>query len=81
MPIPPDELVTCQGSGPVITLVGLTRQLWASQVADVTFVFQDAGDVTLPVPVAVPLSPISTPPSVDVESPTQGPPLATTTSS
>jgi copper(I)-binding protein len=40
------------GSGPSVTLVGLSGDLGVGQYVDVTFTFQQAGSVTVPVPVA-----------------------------
>ena len=39
------------GQGPTVTLVGLADQVGVGQYVDVTFTFQNAGDVTVPVPV------------------------------
>jgi copper(I)-binding protein len=39
------------GTGPAITLVGLTKELSVGQFVDVTFTFQRAGKVTVAVPV------------------------------
>jgi copper(I)-binding protein len=41
------------GTGPSLTLVGLTQDLTVGQYIDVTFTFQQAGEVSVPVPVAV----------------------------
>jgi copper(I)-binding protein len=41
------------GDGPSITLVGLAEQLGVGQYLDVTFTFQQAGEVSMQVPVAV----------------------------
>jgi copper(I)-binding protein len=40
------------GSGPSITLVGLSDELGVGQYVDVTFTFEQAGQVTVAVPVA-----------------------------
>jgi copper(I)-binding protein len=40
------------GTGPAVTLVGLSDDLGVGQYVDVTFTFQQAGEVTVPVPVA-----------------------------
>ena len=40
------------GTGPSVTLVGLSGELGVGQYVDVTFTFQQAGPVTVPVPVA-----------------------------
>jgi copper(I)-binding protein len=66
IPLPAGTLVSFRDSGPVITLVGLTRDLLPSQLVPITFVFENAGEVTVEVPVAIPLSPISPPPTTDV---------------
>ena len=41
------------GTGPSVTLVGLTEDISVGQTVDVTFTFEQAGQVTVPVPVAV----------------------------
>jgi copper(I)-binding protein len=41
------------GSGPSVTLVGLSEELTVGEYVDVTFTFQQAGEVTVPVPVGV----------------------------
>lgn len=41
-------------SGSAILLRGLTRELRSTEVVSITFVFRDAGSVTVPVPVAIP---------------------------
>ena len=41
------------GSGPSVTLVGLSEELTVGESVDVTFTFQQAGEVTVPVPVGV----------------------------
>jgi copper(I)-binding protein len=40
------------GTGPSVTLVGLSGELGVGQYVDVTFTFARAGEVTVPVPVA-----------------------------
>jgi copper(I)-binding protein len=40
------------GTGPSVTLVGLSEELGVGQYVDVTFTFEQAGEVTVPVPVA-----------------------------
>jgi len=40
------------GTGPSITLVGLSDDLGVGDYVDVTFTFEQAGEVTVPVPVA-----------------------------
>jgi copper(I)-binding protein len=39
------------GTGPSVTLVGLSRDLGVGQYVEVTFTFEQAGTVTVPVPV------------------------------
>jgi hypothetical protein len=46
-------LYLSNGTGPAVTLVGLTDQLTVGQYLDVTFTFKQAGAVTIKVPVAV----------------------------
>jgi copper(I)-binding protein len=41
------------GTGPSVTLVGLTEDLTVGQYMDVTFTFEQAGEVSVPVPVGV----------------------------
>ena len=41
------------GTGPSVTLVGLTKDLTVGQYIDVTFTFQHSGQVSVPVPVGV----------------------------
>lgn len=53
--------------GVTVTLADLTRALLPSEVVPITFVFQHAGEITLQVPVAVPLSPLPPAPTVDVD--------------
>jgi copper(I)-binding protein len=64
--VPADNLVACRDDGPVVTLVGLTRELRAAEMVPITFVFATAGEVTINVPVAVPTTEVSPPPTVDV---------------
>jgi copper(I)-binding protein len=66
IPVPAGNLVACRDAGPVLTLVGLTQALLPSQVVPITFVFRDAGQVTLDVPVAVPLTQVSLAPTVSL---------------
>ena len=40
------------GTGPSVTLVGLSRDLGVGQYVDITFTFKQAGEVTVPVTVA-----------------------------
>jgi copper(I)-binding protein len=41
------------GTGPAVTLVGLAEDLGVGQYIDITFTFESAGEVTVPVPVGV----------------------------
>ena len=41
------------GTGPAVTLVGLSDELSVGQYVDITFTFQQAGEVTVPVTVGV----------------------------
>jgi copper(I)-binding protein len=45
-------LVFGNGTGPSVTLVGLTKDVGVGQYVDVTFTFQQGGVITVPVPVA-----------------------------
>ncbi len=47
--------VSFQGDGAVLELTDLAEELRTSVAVDVTFVFENAGEVTVQVPVAVPL--------------------------
>jgi copper(I)-binding protein len=40
------------GTGPAVTLVGLADEVGVGQFVDVTFTFEQAGEVTVPVPVS-----------------------------
>jgi copper(I)-binding protein len=52
--VPPDGAVQFgTGTGPSVTLVGITEELTVGEYLDVTFTFQQAGAVTLAVPVGV----------------------------
>ena len=52
LPVPADgTLFLGNGQGPAITLVGLAEEVAVGQYVDVTFTFQNSGDVTVPVPV------------------------------
>jgi copper(I)-binding protein len=46
-------LILGTGQGPSVTLVGLTEELTVGQYLDVTFTFEEAGAVTVAVPVGV----------------------------
>ncbi|MGY1842443.1 copper chaperone PCu(A)C [Modestobacter sp. SYSU DS0875] len=53
--VPPQGiLLLTSGDGPTITLTGLDEELGVGQYIDVTFVFEEAGEVTVPVPVGTP---------------------------
>ncbi|WP_299955974.1 copper chaperone PCu(A)C [uncultured Modestobacter sp.] len=41
------------GSGPAVTLVGLAEEIGVGQYVDVTFTFEEAGEVTVAVPVGI----------------------------
>jgi len=41
------------GQGPSVTLVGLAEEVGVGQFVDVTFTFEEAGEVTVPVPVGI----------------------------
>ena len=41
------------GDGPAVTLVGLADDLTPGEYVDVTFTFEEAGEVTVPVPVGI----------------------------
>jgi len=54
--VPADDtlvLGSADGSGLVVTLVGLNDALTAGQYVDITFTFQEAGEITVQVPVGV----------------------------
>jgi copper(I)-binding protein len=68
IPIPAAGLVSLRDDGPEILLTGLTRALRPAQVVPVTFVFAEAGEVTVQVAVAVPLGEIAPAPTVPVDS-------------
>jgi copper(I)-binding protein len=68
IPIPANGLVALRDDGPEIMLIGLTRTLRPAQVVPVTFVFAQAGEVTVNVAVAVPTEEVSPAPTVPVES-------------
>lgn len=52
--IPAGQNVFVGESGPIVTLVGLSRELTPAQSLEVTFTFRDAGEVTVPVLVGTP---------------------------
>jgi hypothetical protein len=47
-------LYLSNGDGPAVTLVGLADEVTVGQYVDVTFTFEEAGEVTVPVPVGTP---------------------------
>ncbi|MGY1840060.1 MULTISPECIES: copper chaperone PCu(A)C [unclassified Modestobacter] len=49
-----EALLLSNGDGPGITLVGLNESLGVSQYTPVTFTFEQAGEVTVDVPVGIP---------------------------
>ena len=52
--VPADgTLFLSDGQGPAITLLGLSEELRVGDYVDVTFSFENSGDVTVPVPVGV----------------------------
>ncbi|MCZ2817606.1 copper chaperone PCu(A)C [Modestobacter sp. VKM Ac-2984] len=53
--IPPNGvLYLSSGNGPTVALVDLAETIGAGESIDVTFTFEEAGEVTIPVPVGVP---------------------------
>ena len=53
--VPPNGIVyLSSGEGPTVALVGLTEDIGPGEAIDVTFTFEEAGEITLPVPVGVP---------------------------
>ena len=67
IPIPAAGVVELRGDGPEILLTGLTQLLRPAQVVPVTFVFAEAGEVTVQVAVAVPLEEIAPAPTVPAD--------------
>lgn len=65
--IPAAGLIALRDDGPEILLSGLTRVLRPAQVVPVTFVFEQAGEVTVEVAVATPTEEVSLAPTVPVE--------------
>ena len=65
--IPGATLVAFKGEGPEVLLTGLTRRLRPGQVVPITFVFQEAGEVTVNVAVAIPEEEIAPAPTVPAE--------------
>ncbi|MCZ2825323.1 MULTISPECIES: copper chaperone PCu(A)C [unclassified Modestobacter] len=53
--IPPNGILyLSSGDGPTVALVELAETIGAGEAIDVTFTFEEAGEVTIPVPVGVP---------------------------
>jgi copper(I)-binding protein len=48
-----DTLYLGNGTGPSVTLVGLSDEFGVGQYVDVTFTFEEAGEITVPVPVGI----------------------------
>jgi copper(I)-binding protein len=69
--IPSNSSVFLGQNAPTITLVNLRQELTPAQTLDVTFTFRKAGDVTVPVPVAVPSSNVPQTSSFNFEVPTE----------
>src|SRR5215204_7307462 len=67
IPIPGAAFVSFRDDGPEILLTGLRRVLRPAQVVPITFVFAEAGEVTVNVAVAVPTEEISPAPTVPAE--------------
>jgi copper(I)-binding protein len=67
IPIPAVGVLNLRDDGPEILLTGLTRVLWPAQVVPVTFVFAEAGEVTVQVAVAVPTEEIAPAPTVPAD--------------
>jgi copper(I)-binding protein len=67
IPIPASGLIELRGDGPEILLTGLAQLLRPAQVVPVTFVFAEAGEVTVQVAVAVPLEEIAPAPTVPAD--------------
>jgi copper(I)-binding protein len=67
--VPAGNIVECREDGPVVTLVGLVRDLLPAQIVQITFVFEHAGELTINVPVAVPPTEISPAPTLDLGEP------------
>jgi copper(I)-binding protein len=67
IPIPPVAAVSLRDDGPEILLTGLTRVLRPAQVVPVTFVFAEAGEVTVQVAVATPIEEIAPAPTVPTD--------------
>jgi len=54
IPIPADSAVFLGENAPTVTLVDLAQELTPAQTIELTFTFEQAGEITVPVPVAVP---------------------------
>ena len=54
VPVPADSTVYLGQNAPTVTLVALGEGLTPAQTVELTFTFEQAGDVTVQVPVAVP---------------------------
>lgn len=67
VPVPPNGLVQFREDGPTIQLVGLTRQLRPAQQLEVTFVFENAGQITVQLPVGDPRGELPLAPTVTSE--------------
>ena len=53
--VPPNGILyLSSGEGPTVALVGLTEDIGPGESIDVTFTFEEAGEITIPVPVGVP---------------------------
>jgi copper(I)-binding protein len=59
VPVPPHSLVVFDGGGATVQLVGLTQELLSGQTVPITFSFARGGMLTLDVPVATSLKPLS----------------------
>lgn len=64
--IPGNGYVSFRDDGPTVKLTGLTRQLRPAEVIQVTFTFQNAGEITLRITVAAPDGEIAPAPTVPV---------------
>jgi copper(I)-binding protein len=67
IPIPAVRPVPFGEDGAQILLTGLTETLRPAQVVPITFVFQQAGEVTINVAVAIPIEEVSPAPTVPAE--------------
>lgn len=71
VPVPSNGLVRFREDGPTIQLVGLTRQLRSGERLNVTFVFENAGQVTLGITVGAPQGELPPAPTVTSEEDSQ----------